>query len=76
MVDVTQAKQQEEALHKMALTFEHLYEGILITDAQGLVEHANPAFTRITGYTAAEILGATPGILKSGLHDKAFYELM
>ncbi|MEW6611422.1 MAG: EAL domain-containing protein [Pseudomonadota bacterium] len=76
VVDVTQAKQQEEALRKTALVFEHLYEGILITDAQGLIEHVNPAFTRITGYTAAEILGATPGILSSGLHDKAFYELM
>ena len=35
----------------------------------------NPAFTTITGYSAAEALGKNPGdLVKSGEHDQAFYK--
>ncbi|MGH9779421.1 MAG: PAS domain-containing sensor histidine kinase, partial [Candidatus Acidiferrales bacterium] len=36
----------------------------------------NPAFTRLTGYAAAEVLGQTPRFLKSGKHEAAFYRSM
>ncbi len=46
---------------------------ILVTDRSGALEFVNPQFTRATGYTAAEVLGKNPRLLKSGTHDDAFY---
>ncbi len=51
------------------------HNAVIITDRQGLIEYVNPAFTTITGYTAIEALGHTPGsLLKSGQQDIAFYQ--
>ncbi|WP_254839344.1 two-component system sensor histidine kinase NtrB [Natronomonas marina] len=47
---------------------------IYFTDANGVIEYVNPAFEETTGYTAEEAIGKTPRILKSGEHDRAFYE--
>ena len=49
---------------------------ILITDPDGTILYVNPAFEAVTGYTAKEVLGKTPRILKSGEHDDAYYEDM
>jgi PAS domain S-box-containing protein len=46
---------------------------IVITDREGHILWANPAFTRLTGYALDEVLGQTPRVLKSGVHDAAFY---
>ena len=48
----------------------------MITDAQGTILQVNPAFTRLTGYSAEEVLGKTPRILSSGTHDRSFYQAM
>jgi two-component system, cell cycle sensor histidine kinase and response regulator CckA len=47
--------------------------GILITDHQGQIVWANPAFIKLTGYRAEEIMGKNLRILKSGRHSEAFY---
>ncbi|MBS0352396.1 MAG: diguanylate cyclase [Proteobacteria bacterium] len=49
---------------------------IFITDRNGHIQHANPAFTRLTGFPQAEIEGRTPAILKSGVQPAAFYDRM
>ena len=46
---------------------------IIITGLDGVIEYANPAFTRLTGYSRAELLGARPSLLKSGEHSEGFY---
>jgi PAS domain S-box-containing protein len=46
---------------------------IIITDPKGNILWSNPAFTTLTGYTAAEAIGRTPRLIKSGRHDAAFY---
>lgn len=51
-------------------------DGILITDAQGVIQAVNPSFTALTGYAAEEAIGQTPKLLSSGLHDAAFYQEM
>jgi len=56
--------------------FEAATEAILVTDAEGTILSVNPAFTRITGYSAAEVLGKNPRILQSGRQNKAFYKKM
>ncbi|WP_333805384.1 diguanylate cyclase domain-containing protein [Sulfurospirillum sp.] len=69
------AQKKAEQLHLSAVAFE-TQEAILITDAKEHIVKVNEAFTRITGYSDHEIIGKTPRILKSGYHDKAFYDAM
>jgi PAS domain S-box-containing protein len=47
---------------------------VVVTDADGTIVYANSAFTKITGYEIEEALGKNPRILKSGYHDKAYYQ--
>ncbi|KON82373.2 EAL domain-containing protein [Azoarcus sp. PA01] len=49
-------------------------EGVMITDAHGVILTVNAAFTRITGYSLQDVAGKLPSILQSGLHSKEFYE--
>lgn len=55
---------------------ENSIEGIVLTDANGVIQFVNEAFTQISGYSAEEAIGQTPRILKSGKHDKNFYDKM
>ncbi len=49
-------------------------DGVIITDADGIIESVNPAFSKLTGYSPEEAVGQTPALLKSGRHDVSFYE--
>lgn len=73
--DITQRRLIEREIRIAAVAF-NAQESTMITDAQGCILKVNPAFTETTGYTAEEILGQTPSVLKSGRHDKAFYAAM
>ncbi len=47
---------------------------IIITDRQGRIEWANPAFSTLTGYRLEEAIGKNPSeLVKSGYQDEAFY---
>jgi PAS domain S-box-containing protein len=48
-------------------------DAILITDRQGRILWVNPAFSTMTGYSSDEVVGNTPRMLKSGMHDPEFY---
>jgi diguanylate cyclase (GGDEF)-like protein/PAS domain S-box-containing protein len=73
--DITERKQAETDLRVAATAFES-QEGIMVTDADMVILRVNRAFIEITGYTAAEAVGQTPRLLKSGRHDAAFYAAM
>lgn len=64
------------SLQLAAKAFENTFEGIVVTNADRLIESVNPAFTQITGYTPQEVIGKPPSILSSGKHDGAFYREM
>jgi diguanylate cyclase (GGDEF)-like protein/PAS domain S-box-containing protein len=51
-------------------------EGVLICDAQQRILYVNNAFERVTGYTAAEVVGLTPRVLQSGQQGPSFYAAM
>lgn len=54
--------------------FERASQCSFVTNANGVILRVNPAFTRVTGYSAEEAVGHNPRFLQSGLQDKAFYE--
>jgi diguanylate cyclase (GGDEF)-like protein/PAS domain S-box-containing protein len=58
-----QAARDDEALSQSV--FEHLHEGLLITDPQHRVLESNPTFTAITGYSPEELLGKVPALLQA-----------
>jgi PAS domain S-box-containing protein len=72
--DITQQKRAEDEHARLVTAIEQSAEAVVITDPTGDVEYVNPAFTRITGYAAEEILGRNPRILKSGNHGLEFYQ--
>ncbi len=74
--DITERKRAEEELHLAAVVFETSSEGIMVTDAGNRIITVNPAFTRITGYAAEEVIGHHPSLLKSGRQDEGFYSEM
>ncbi|MDP2029243.1 MAG: EAL domain-containing protein [Thiobacillus sp.] len=73
--DITERKQVEEQLHIAATAFDS-QEGMIVTDADGVILRVNRAFTEITGYTAEDAVGQTTRLLKSGRHSADFYREM
>jgi PAS domain S-box-containing protein len=63
----------EEALRKLSSAVEQAADSVMIANRDGVIEYVNPAFERLTGYTAAEAVGQTGRILKSGVHEAGFY---
>ena len=74
--DITESKNTHERLLLTANVFTHAREGILITDAAGVIIDVNESFSRITGYSRDEALGQTPRILSSGQQSPDFYQTM
>lgn len=74
--DITERRQAAERLRQAATVFTSTQEGVLITDLDGNILTVNPAFTTITEYTEAEVLGQNPRILQSGRHDRSFFQAM
>jgi NNP family nitrate/nitrite transporter-like MFS transporter len=66
----------QEKLDLSSKILEHAVDGICVTDAFGIIQRVNPAFTRITGYSQEEVIGKTPSVLQSGEHDNEFYKNM
>ena len=73
--NLIQRKQAEIDLRIAAVAFES-HEGMIITDAKGVILKVNQAFIESSGYQSEDLLGKTPRLLKSGRHDDAFYSEM
>ncbi len=72
--DIAQRKEAERQINLQITALKAAANGIVITDQKGQILWANPAFTRLTGYPATEVIGQNPRVLKSGAHDAAFYQ--
>ena len=64
--DLEAIRRKEAELRKLSQAIEHSPASVMITDAAGVIEYVNPRFTEVSGYTRAEAVGRTPGLLKSG----------
>jgi PAS domain S-box-containing protein len=67
-------QQAQHAQHISAKVFDASAQAIIITDHQARIVSVNAAFTRITGYSATEVIGRNPRLLRSGRLGKPFYE--
>jgi len=76
LFDLTERRRAEASLRVSAEVFEHATEAIMITDANGRIEAVNPAFSRITGYSAEEAIGQNANIMRSGFHEDSYYQEM
>jgi len=69
-------KSAENFLQIYKNIFDNANEGIFITDANAKILAINKAFSTITGYEPAEVIGQNPRILNSKRHNAFFYERM
>jgi PAS domain S-box-containing protein len=75
--DITERKAWEQQLRLQSAALEAAANAIMITDCEGHIQWSNAAYTRLTGYTAAEARDKNPReLVKSGLHDDTFYKEM
>lgn len=74
--DITERDELFEQARLQSLALTSVANGIVITDADGVMLWVNPALSKMTGYALEEVVGKTPNIFKSGVQDDAFYENM
>ncbi len=74
--DLTERKKAEENLRLRDYALNSAANAVIITDVDGTIEWINKAFTTLTGYTFDEVTGKKPRLLKSGKHNKEFYETL
>ncbi len=72
--DIHQRRLLTEADRQASVVFDSCSEGIMVTDYRARISRVNPAFYKITGYSAEEVIGKSPSVLSSGIHDRHFYQ--
>lgn len=61
-------------LRRFKQVIDSAFDVVVITDSNGFITYANPAFETVTGYRAGEVIGKKTSILRSGYHENAFYK--
>ena len=71
--DISARKRAEESERKLLHAVEQTDEVIFMTDRDGAITYANPAFEKVYGYSRKETIGSTPRMIKSGALTNDFY---
>lgn len=74
IIDETEIIEGQIEINKLFCAVSQITSGIIVTDISGKIEYVNPAFEKMTGYSADEALGRKPEFLRSGLTDEAVYK--
>ncbi|PIE64309.1 MAG: hypothetical protein CSA26_08670 [Desulfobacterales bacterium] len=74
--DVSKLREAEIKLRQMSLAVEQSSNPVIITDTCGTIVYVNSAFSKITGYSAGEVIGKNPSILQSGYTSPQLYTEM
>ncbi len=56
----------EREIQKFKLGIDRSDNAVFVTDLEGMIQYANPAFEKVYGFPPEEVIGKTPRILKSG----------
>jgi diguanylate cyclase (GGDEF)-like protein/PAS domain S-box-containing protein len=73
LYDLTERQRTEERQRLAGAVFDAVRESIVVTDPNSAIVAVNPAFTALSGYAEAEVLGKNPRLLQSGHQPPAFY---
>ncbi len=76
VADVTALKLTETTLRKLSMVVEQSPASVVITDVRGNIEYVNPKFIDVTGYSAREVVGLNPRLLRSGHTSQEQYQQM
>lgn len=71
--DLTERRRSEQQLLKLSHAVEQSPVSIVITDREGRIEFVNPAFSRVSGYQADEVIGKALSLMRSGNTPEAVY---
>nr|WP_255683486.1 EAL domain-containing protein [Luteimonas sp. MHLX1A] len=74
LVDITRARSQERDRRIATEVLRSMSEAVSVVDAEFNFVTVNPAFARMTGYAAEDVLGRNARVLDSEQHEPAFYE--
>ena len=74
MTDVTDQRLANEQLRRLNQAVEQNPSSVLITETDGRIDYVNSSFTRMTGYSAAEVLGRHVSLLRSEQTPRAVYQ--
>jgi len=58
------------------LIYNQSSQGMIVTDSNNIIIGCNPAFTDMTGYLESDVVGQSPSILASDIHDNEFFLFM
>jgi len=72
--DISERVSLNRSLTKFRLGIDRSSNPVYITDQDGYIQYANPAFEKQYGFSVDEVIGKTPRILKSGAQSDVFYE--
>jgi PAS domain S-box-containing protein len=75
-LEIVERKLAAEREQLLGAAIEHTAEGIVITDATGIIQYVNPAEETISGYSRDELIGQGAEIFKSDKHDEDFHSNM
>ncbi len=73
LMDITERRGAQAERERLTAAVNQVGDSIFITDPEGTIQYANPAFETVTGYSRQEAIGQNPRFLKSGKHPPAFY---
>jgi PAS domain S-box-containing protein len=77
LTDISERRRAEEEILLKSAALEATAAAVVITDREGLIKWANPAFSALTGFSTAEAMGKEPGdLVGSGEQDSDFYRRM
>jgi PAS domain S-box-containing protein len=74
--EIVERRRAEDQVRLQFSVLQSAANGLVITGRDGTIQWVNDAFTKLTGYTAAEAVGQNPRVLKSGQQDAAFFKAM
>ena len=74
--NISELSEKNNELNLLSEAINHLAEGVLITNSEGVIQYVNPTYEKLTGYSLKEFRGKTPAILSSGKHSEKFYKAL
>ncbi len=75
-LDITHRRRAEDEMRILSRAVQQSPSTVVITDTAGNIEYVNPKFTEVTGYSADEVLGRNPRLLKAGEQPTRYYGVL